>query len=50
MKTTKTKSLQSITTSMFKRIDFKNVRFTKINTHRNKHIKLNYKSLSQLKI
>ena len=30
---------------MFERIDFENVRFAKINTHRDKRIKFNYKNL-----
>ena len=30
---------------MFEEIDFENVRFTKINTYRNKRIKFNYKNL-----
>ena len=34
---------------MFKRINFENVRFTKVNTHRDKRIKFNYKNLSQSK-
>ena len=34
---------------MFERIDFENVRFTKINIHRDKRIKLNYKNLFQSK-
>ena len=34
---------------MFERIDFKNVRFTKINMHQKKRIKFNYKSLFQSK-
>ena len=45
MKTTKTKNLRLITTNMFERINFENVRFTKINTYRDKRIKLNYKNL-----
>ena len=45
MKTIKTKNLQQITINIFERINFKNVRFTKINTHQNKRIKLNYKNL-----
>ena len=49
MKTTKTKSLRQITTNMFERIDFKNVRFTKVNTYRDKRIKFNYKNLFQLR-
>ena len=49
MKTTRTKRLQQITTNIFKRIDFKNVRFTKINTYRDKRIKFNYKNLFQSK-
>ena len=49
MRTIKTKNLQKITTNIFERIDFKNVRFTKINTYRDKRIKFNYKNLFQSK-
>ena len=49
MKTKKTRNLQQITINIFERIDFENVRFTKINIHRDKRIKFNYKNLSQLK-
>ena len=49
MRTIRTQRIQQITINMFERIDFENVRFTKINTHRNKRIKLNYKSLFQSK-
>ena len=45
----KTRNLQQITINMFKRIDFENVRFTKINIHRDKRIKFNYKNLFQSK-
>ena len=49
MKTKKTRNLQQITINIFERIDFENVRFTKINTHRDKRIKFNYKNLFQSK-
>ena len=49
MKTIEKRNLQQITTNMFERIDFKNVRFTKINTYRDKRIKFNYKNLFQSK-
>ena len=49
MKTIKTKNFQQITINMFERIDFENVRFTKINTHQDKRIKFNYKNLFQSK-
>ena len=49
MRTIITRRIQQITTNMLERIDFENVRFTKINTHRDKRIKFNYKNLFQSK-
>ena len=49
MRTIKTRNLQQITINMFERIDFKDVRFTKINTYRDKRIKFHYKNLFQSK-
>ena len=47
MKIIEIRNLQQITINIFERINFENIRFIKINIHRNKRIKFNYKSLFQ---